>query len=72
MSQDTDKKQLTKTLIVRLLKTHILHRSLIVKIQQNRIELVTRPAHQGRVPGLKDPLSWMRKGSRCGVGTCRG
>ena len=26
-----------------MLKTHLLHRSLIVKIQQNRIELVTRP-----------------------------
>merc|ERR1712198_804814 len=32
--------QLTQTLIVRLLKTHFfLHRSLIVKSQQNRIEL---------------------------------
>ena len=34
--------QLTHTLIVRLLKTHFLHRSFIVKSQQNRIELVTR------------------------------
>ena len=36
--------QLTQTLIVRLKKTHFLHRSLILKSQQNRIELVTRPA----------------------------
>ena len=35
--------QLTKKLIVRLLKTHFLHQSLIVKSQQNRIELVYRP-----------------------------
>ena len=35
--------QLTQTLIVRLLETHFFHRSLIVKSQQNRIELVTRP-----------------------------
>ena len=35
-------KQLTRILIVRLLKTHFLHRSLIVK-SQNRIELVARP-----------------------------
>ena len=35
--------QLTQTLIVRLLKTHFLHQSLIFKSQQNRIELVTRP-----------------------------
>ena len=32
-----------QTLIVCLLKTHFLHLSLIVKSQQNRIELVTRP-----------------------------
>ena len=32
-----------QTLIVRLLKTHFLRRSLIVKSQHNRIELVTRP-----------------------------
>ena len=32
-----------QTLIVRLLKTHFLHRSLILNSQQNRIELVTRP-----------------------------
>ena len=33
-----------QTLIVRLLKTHFFtHRSLILKSQQNRIELVTRP-----------------------------
>ena len=36
--------QLMQTLIVRLLKTHFLHRSLILKSQQNIIELVTRPA----------------------------
>ena len=30
--------QLAQTLMVRLLKTHFLHRSLIVKSQQNRIE----------------------------------
>ena len=36
--------QLTQTLIVHLLKTHFFtHRSLILKSQQNRIELVTRP-----------------------------
>ena len=35
--------QLTQTLIVRLLKTRFLHGSLILKSQQNRIELVTRP-----------------------------
>ena len=34
--------QLMQTLIVCLLKTHFLHRSLILKSQQNRIELVTR------------------------------
>ena len=33
-----------QTFIVCLLKTHFLHRSLILKSQQNRIELVTRPA----------------------------
>ena len=38
--------QLTQTLIVRLLKPHFLHRSLIVKSQQNRMELVTRTAIQ--------------------------
>ena len=37
------REQLTQTLIVRLLETHFFHRSLIVKSQQNRIELVTRP-----------------------------
>ena len=36
--------QLTQTLMVRLFKTHFLYQSLIVKSQQNRIELVTRPA----------------------------
>ena len=37
--------QLTKTIIVRLLKMHgFLHQSLILKSQQNSIELVTRPA----------------------------
>ena len=36
-------KELTQTLIVHLLKTHFLHRSLLAKNQQNRIELVTRP-----------------------------
>ena len=40
------KQQLTQTLIVGLLKTYFLHRSLIVKSQQQRIELVTRPGHQ--------------------------
>ena len=36
--------QLTQTLIVRMLKTHFfLQQSLILKSQQNRIELVTRP-----------------------------
>ena len=35
-------KQLTKTLIVRLLKTHLF--TPILDFQQNRIELVTRPA----------------------------
>ena len=36
--------QLTQTLIVCLLKTHFFtHRSFILKSQQNRIELVTRP-----------------------------
>ena len=35
---------LMQTLIVRLLKTHFLHSSLIVKSQLNRIELLTRPA----------------------------
>ena len=36
--------ELTQTLIVRLLKTHLfLHLSSIVKSQQNRIELVTVP-----------------------------
>ena len=35
--------KLTQTLIMRLLKPHFLHRSLILKSQQNRIELVTRP-----------------------------
>ena len=35
---------LTQTSLVRLLKTHFFtHRSLIVKSQQNRIQLVTRP-----------------------------
>ena len=38
--------QLTQTLIVRLLKTHFVHGSLIVKSQQKRIELVTRPGVQ--------------------------
>ena len=37
-------RQLTQTLIVRLLKTHFLQRSLILKSQQDRNELVTRPA----------------------------
>ena len=42
--------QLTQTLIVRLLKTHFLHQSLIAKSQQIRIELVTRPGgHQYRL-----------------------
>ena len=42
--QGHHQQQLTQTLIVRLLKTHTFqHRSLIVKSQQNRIELVTRP-----------------------------
>ena len=36
--------QLMQTLILGLLKTHFLYRSLIVKSQQIRIELVTRPA----------------------------
>ena len=36
--------QLTQTFDMRLLKTHFLHRFLIEKSQQNRIELVTRPA----------------------------
>ena len=37
--------QLTQTLLktIDLLKTHFLHRSLILKSQQNRMELVTRP-----------------------------
>ena len=39
--------KLTQTWIVRLLKTHFsTHRSLIVKSQQNMIELVTRPLPQ--------------------------
>ena len=45
-------KQLRQTLFVRLLKTHYLHRYMIVKSRQNRIELVTRPGfgqpHFGR------------------------
>ena len=37
---------------MRLLKTHFLHRSLILKSQQNRIELASRPgAHQDDLPG---------------------
>ena len=36
-------KQLTQTLIVPLLKRAFFHRSLIVKSQQNIIELVNRP-----------------------------
>ena len=36
-------KQLTQTLIVRLLKTHFLHQSLIEKSQQHIIELVINP-----------------------------
>ena len=39
-----NQEQLTRSLIVRFLKTHFLHQSLVVKDQQNRIELVTRPA----------------------------
>ena len=39
--------QLTQTLIVRLLKTHFLHRSLIVKSQQNRIKLVSSRPGRG-------------------------
>ena len=42
--------QLTQTLIARLLKCTFLHRSLIVKSQQNRIELVTRPLQTPRDP----------------------
>ena len=38
-------KQLMQTLSVHLLKRHFLHPSLIVKSQQNMIELVTRPAY---------------------------
>ena len=38
--------QLMQTLIVRLLKIHFLHRSLIVKSQQSIIELVARPAQK--------------------------
>ena len=49
--------QLTRTLIVRLLKTHFLHQSLIVKSKYNRIELVTRPTSRevglARRRGLK-------------------
>merc|ERR1711923_120706 len=37
------RQQLTQTLIVRLMQTHFLYRSLIVKSQQNLLELVTRP-----------------------------
>ena len=36
-------KQLTQTLIVRLLKTHFSHRSSVLKSQQNIVEFVTRP-----------------------------
>ena len=42
--------QLTQTLIVRLLKRTCLHRSLIVKSRQNRIELGTRPVACQGVP----------------------
>ena len=48
--------QLTQTLIVRLLKTYtFLHQSLIVKSQQNRIELVTRPVKQQQLEAA-EPL----------------
>ena len=42
--------QLMQTLIVRLFETHFLHRSLILKSQQNRIVLVTRPGATQTVP----------------------
>ena len=42
---------LTQTLIVRCWKSTFLHRSLIVKSQQNRIELVTRPDNFQRTTG---------------------
>ena len=46
--------QLTQTLIVRLLKTHFLHRSLIVKSQQNKTEFVIGPGVSGNVIGKDD------------------
>ena len=48
--QGHNQEQLTQTLIVRLLKCTFLHRPLIMKIQQNRIELMTRPVKHTRTP----------------------
>ena len=48
------RQQLTQTLIVHLLKTHFFtHRSLIVKRQQNIIELVAKPNMQGQSMDLR-------------------
>ena len=59
-------RQLTQTLVVRLLKTHFLHRSLILKSQQNRIELVARPGRDQSVEGPQEQANmvfWIHKSS---------
>ena len=75
--------QLTRTLIVCLLKTHFLHRSLIVKSQLDIIESLTRPGQPNQAPQAPArqrksshkflrPLSPHRKGSRSSKGSKKG
>ena len=61
--------QLTQTLIVHLLKTHFFtHRSLIVKSQQNKIELVTRAGPgQGQVGSRGHPRGASSKNDDVGA-----
>ena len=57
--------QMKQTLIVRLSKTHFLHRSLILKSQQNRIELVTRPGKYQRVAMMMNAKWYSTSHNRC-------
>ena len=58
-----------RTLFVRLLKTHFLHPSLIVKSQQNRIKLLSRPdiAALARLRTSTPPVFTITKIPHCKV-----